>query len=63
MATERRRRPDAEPLSTTEGRERSAASEEDVRDRAYQIFEERGSGHGHDVDDWLRAEKELRKER
>jgi hypothetical protein len=27
--------------------------------RAYQIFCERGGGHGHDVDDWLRAETEL----
>jgi len=28
--------------------------------RAYQLFEERGGLHGHDVDDWLEAERELR---
>lgn len=30
-----------------------------VRERAYQIFEERGKEHGHDLDDWLKAEAEL----
>ena len=27
--------------------------------RAYEIFEERGRIHGHDLDDWLQAEREL----
>lgn len=27
--------------------------------RAFQLFEGRGGGHGHDVDDWLTAELEL----
>jgi hypothetical protein len=27
--------------------------------RAYELFLERGGEHGHDVDDWLRAEFEL----
>lgn len=27
--------------------------------RAYEIFENRGRAHGHDVEDWLRAESEL----
>jgi hypothetical protein len=62
MATERRSRPDEEPLSRAEDRGRPT-SDEKVRDRAYQIFEERGSEHGHDVDDWLKAERELRNER
>ena len=34
-------------------------TEEIVRNRAYQLFEERGYEHGHDVDDWLRAEAEI----
>ncbi len=33
--------------------------EEYIRLRAYQLFEERGCQHGHDVDDWLQAEYEL----
>jgi hypothetical protein len=28
--------------------------------RAYGLYEERAREHGHDVDDWLRAERELR---
>ena len=29
--------------------------------RAYELFEERGRERGRDVDDWLRAERELKK--
>jgi hypothetical protein len=28
--------------------------------RAYEIYEERGRGHGDDVNDWLRAEAEVK---
>ena len=34
-------------------------SAHDIRDRAYELFQERGRGHGHDVEDWLVAEGEL----
>ena len=27
--------------------------------RAYQLFEQRGGEHGHDLEDWLRAEAEV----
>jgi hypothetical protein len=33
---------------------------EDIARRAYQLFEERGGEHGHDLEDWLQAEGELR---
>ena len=33
--------------------------EEDIRYRAYEIYLERGARHGHHVDDWLQAEREL----
>ena len=36
---------------------------EEIADRAYQRYLERGSQHGHDVDDWLAAEHELVRER
>ena len=32
---------------------------EEIEVRAYEIYVERGGGHGQDVDDWLRAEREL----
>jgi hypothetical protein len=30
-----------------------------IAERAYQLFQVRGSAHGNDVDDWLRAEREV----
>ncbi|HYM68417.1 MAG TPA: DUF2934 domain-containing protein [bacterium] len=35
-------------------------TEEEIRVRAYRIYERRGASHGQDVDDWLAAERELR---
>jgi hypothetical protein len=32
----------------------------EIARRAYELFCERGGEHGHDFDDWLRAERELR---
>jgi hypothetical protein len=34
-------------------------TEEYIRLRAYQIYEQRGRQDGHDVDDWLQAEAEI----
>jgi hypothetical protein len=34
--------------------------EEEIADRAYALWEGRGGGHGHDCDDWLEAERQLR---
>lgn len=33
--------------------------EEQVRQRAYELFEARGREHGHDREDWLQAEAEM----
>ncbi|HEU5403276.1 MAG TPA: DUF2934 domain-containing protein [Terriglobales bacterium] len=41
------------------GRDRDG-SDEQVRRRAYEIWEQRGRQHGKDADDWYRAESELR---
>jgi len=30
-----------------------------IRCRAYELYEERGRTDGHEVDDWLRAESEI----
>ena len=35
------------------------STEELIRVRAYQLYEERGCEKGHDLDDWLRAESEI----
>jgi chorismate mutase len=32
--------------------------EQEIRRRAYALYEERGKEDGHDLDDWLRAETE-----
>jgi len=46
--------------STTKPDEGSLELTEDiVRVRAYQLYEERGCEHGHDLEDWLRAEAEI----
>jgi DUF2934 family protein len=31
----------------------------DIELRAYQIYLQRGSAHGHDLDDWLKAERQV----
>ena len=33
--------------------------EDTIRRRAYELYEQRGGEHGHDVDDWLQAEEEI----
>ena len=38
-------------------------TEQDIRDRAYQMYLERGAHHGQDFDDWLRAEDEPKRRR
>lgn len=40
--------------------QRKDPSSEDVALRAHELYLQRGSKDGHDVEDWLRAERELR---
>jgi hypothetical protein len=35
-------------------------TDRDIAQRAYELFVQHGSKHGHEVDDWLQAERELR---
>ena len=35
-------------------------SDTDMSRRAYELYEARGCSDGHDVEDWLQAERELR---
>ena len=57
MANQRRRE------SVADDPQEQPIPEEAVRNRAHEIYEERGAQPGHDVDDWLEAERELRPER
>ena len=51
------------PGVTSPGNEGQSVSEEVIRARAYDLHQQRGGQHGHDWDDWFRAERELRHER
>jgi hypothetical protein len=37
----------------------SPTSEEQIRLRAYELYEKRGKENGHELDDWLQAEAEV----
>ena len=36
-------------------------TDEDVARRAYEIYQNRGGSHGADLDDWLEAERQLKR--
>src|SRR5436190_22860043 len=59
--------PREEPMVETRAESADAArtepSEEDIRQRAYQRYLERGGGHGMDFEDWLEAERELKSQK
>src|SRR5579864_922530 len=58
----RRQGTESQPRWAGENEEPSLTAVEIGR-RAYEIFVERGSVHGHDLDDWLKAEHELKEKR
>ena len=39
--------------------ERQERSRDGIARRAYEIYVQRGGQNGHDVEDWLKAEKEI----
>lgn len=50
-----------DPRSTAEDRTlMSEPSRDDIARRAYDLYQARGAEDGRDMDDWLRAERELR---
>ena len=42
--------------------ERKELSKEDIAHRAYELFVQRDGAPGNDIEDWVRAEKELSSE-
>jgi hypothetical protein len=61
MAKHRNDRTDAStPTQSSEtNHESERASDDRIRQRAYERYEERGGGHGHDMEDWLEAERDM----
>jgi len=47
-----KKQPASEPVELTN-------HQAEIRVRAYELYVERGMDNGHDLEDWLRAEKEL----
>ncbi len=47
------------PETTQEITKSTGELQERIRLRAYELYEQRGGEHGHDIDDWLLAELEL----
>ena len=48
------------PSDNVEQRRESPLSAQEIRQRAFEIYMERGGIHGCELDDWLQAERELR---
>jgi hypothetical protein len=50
-----------QPGAEAEGQNRllHSAREQEIRRRAYEIYLERGARPGHEMEDWLQAEREL----
>ena len=40
-------------------RKTQGAQTQEIERRAYELYLERGGGDGHDLDDWIQAEREL----
>ncbi len=59
--TRENKAPKASPVGAEENGEPSPTRAE-IGHREYEIFLEGGSVHGDDLDDWLRAEHELKEE-
>jgi len=45
--------------SGSRAQESADIDDSDIARRSYTLYEERGNEHGHDLDDWLQAEREL----
>ena len=67
MSSKPKRNATTEPQATSTQAETGEASagnwarDEEIRRRAYEIYLERGEQPGHDMDDWLQVERELKR--
>src|SRR5438477_9068038 len=53
-------RPAANPMDQADGSGPRPPAEESIRMRAYELFEARGREPGRELEDWSRAEQEIR---
>ena len=70
MVEIKRRRSLLSSQSVADDRSRSVApstepphmtpNDDAIARRAYELYERRGGAHGHDVDDWIQAEADIR---
>jgi hypothetical protein len=49
-----------EPQTGEDREQQHAPSQDDIARRAYDLYQARGAEQGRDMEDWLRAERELR---
>lgn len=49
----------ADDRTRREATQRPATTDAEIARRAYDLYLARGCEHGHDVEDWLQAEREL----
>jgi Protein of unknown function (DUF2934) len=47
------------PVSSAPEKQVSAELEEQIRCRAYELYEQRGSADGYELEDWLQAEADV----
>lgn len=47
------------PAKQNLSQESNVEVREKIRLRAYELYEQRGRGEGHEVEDWLKAESEV----
>ena len=52
-------KPISVPFSKTQAAPSPEETQEQIRQRAYELYEARGKGDGHELDDWLKAESEV----
>ncbi len=48
------------PMPGSDMPQRQAVADDEIARRAYALYEQRNCADGHDVDDWLCAEQEVR---
>ena len=57
------REPEIETNPDIENQASGTITQEEIAQRAYALYEARGREDGHDLDDWLEAERELLEQR
>jgi ribosome-binding protein aMBF1 (putative translation factor) len=48
-------------IAAVEATRQDGLTREQIATRAYEIYVARGGSHGYDIEDWLQAERELRR--